>query len=128
MTELGKVSKKPRGKQPKRFLEKNDALSLASLIAEQEEKKVLNKAERHHKSEDDLPKSENKAPSKAKAKLKETKTILSAHRVKAKKERSKLRKERFKEAKRKEQGVTTPPSTNEKPETEKPIRKKVSFA
>ncbi|KAF8891126.1 hypothetical protein CPB84DRAFT_1385294 [Gymnopilus junonius] len=40
-----------KGKQPKRFLEKNDALSLASSIAELQEKKSLIRSGKRQKSQ-----------------------------------------------------------------------------
>ncbi|KIM49859.1 hypothetical protein M413DRAFT_6695 [Hebeloma cylindrosporum] len=109
--DVAAVTAPPRGKRPKRFLEKNDALSLAASIAETEEKKTLTKKEKHHK-----------------LLQKDAKSILLAKKAQAKKERSKLRKQRFQAARSK--GIETDPSNlpETRPEQEKPKVKRVSFA
>ncbi|KAF9481291.1 hypothetical protein BDN70DRAFT_975103 [Pholiota conissans] len=114
-----------KGKRPKRFLEQNDALSLAASIGETQEKIALTKAEKHHKLEPDQPKPDHKPKpnANAKAKIKEKKKVLSSARVKAKKERSKRRKEQFKNTK-----ASSNPTPEASEVSEKPARKKVAFA
>ncbi|KJA15192.1 hypothetical protein HYPSUDRAFT_48646 [Hypholoma sublateritium FD-334 SS-4] len=118
-----------KGKKPKRFLERNDAISLAASIGGAQEEIALSKAEKHHKVEPGQPDEPDRKPSSnSKAKLKATKAVLSAARVKAKKDRSKLRRERFKNAKNPSSGSNQPtPSEGPADRLVKPVRK-VSFA
>ncbi|RDB19411.1 hypothetical protein Hypma_013547 [Hypsizygus marmoreus] len=86
---------KGRGKQPKRFLERNDALELAASIADLQEEKSLSKAEKHHHAQAGQPQEDPKLKiSASKLKLKETKALLAAKRTQVKKEKIKLKKQR----------------------------------
>ncbi|KAF8162659.1 hypothetical protein B0H34DRAFT_671841 [Crassisporium funariophilum] len=114
----------PKGKRPKHFLEKNEALMLAASIAEVQEKKSSTRTEKHHKLQAGQPKEVQKPGSSAKAKIKETKALLASKRARAKKDKAKLRKRRANDGTLK----------NKHPEgtsSESPVktaRKSVSFA
>ncbi|KAF9559508.1 hypothetical protein CPC08DRAFT_708801 [Agrocybe pediades] len=118
-----KESIPPKGKKVKRFLEKNDALTLAASIADDVEKKSASRSEKH-KIQVEQPKADRKPISQSKTKLKEAKAALRARLLEAKKEKSKLRRNRFKDTTLSEED----PASQGSGSTQKPPRKKVSFA
>ncbi|PPR05187.1 hypothetical protein CVT26_012273 [Gymnopilus dilepis] len=116
----------PKGKQRKRFLGKDDALSLASSIAALQEKKSQIRSEKRQKDQA-LNASlghDAKQISDSKSKLKEIKAILRARTAEAKKQRARSRKERLKGS----EGRSETPSQPINIKSEKNKRKTVSFA
>ncbi|KAG6915292.1 hypothetical protein DXG01_012270 [Tephrocybe rancida] len=85
-----------KGKQPKRFLNKDAALDLAAAIAGVQEEKTLSRAERNHQTQARQPQKSDQKPriSASKVKLKETKALLAAQRTHSKRKKVKRRKER----------------------------------
>ncbi|KAF8061812.1 hypothetical protein FPV67DRAFT_1510566 [Lyophyllum atratum] len=115
---------KGKGKQPKRFLDKNAALDLAAAIAEVQEGKSHSKVEKHQGQVGQPREDQKSKPSASKVKLRQTKARLAAQQTQVKKEKSKRRKQRS----------TDKPSddaaaSGTSPETSRSVvRKTVSFA
>ncbi|KDR82137.1 hypothetical protein GALMADRAFT_222018 [Galerina marginata CBS 339.88] len=114
-----------RGKRPKRFLEKNDALSLAVSIADIQEKKTLTRAEKHKDQAAVQLKSDRKRVVNSKAKIKEKKALLRARSAEAKKGRAKTRKDQLKGS---EYTTDDTSSRTTHVNPDKAAHKKVSFA
>jgi len=116
---------KGKGKQPKRFLDKDAALDLATSIADVQEGRSLGKAAKHRQVQAGHPRVDHKStPSASKVKLKQTKARLSAQRTQVKKEKTKRRKQRSTDKASNDE--TGPSSSTEIPKIV--ARKSVSFA
>ncbi|KAF8803237.1 hypothetical protein BYT27DRAFT_7195824 [Phlegmacium glaucopus] len=89
------IASSSKGKRPKHFLGKNDALSLAASIADLQEKKVRSKTDKNHKMQLEAAEAQQrpKIVSKNKSKLTETKAMLVARRAQAKRAKARSRKQ-----------------------------------
>ncbi|EKM56136.1 uncharacterized protein PHACADRAFT_196188 [Phanerochaete carnosa HHB-10118-sp] len=129
VTTSAKVKGKASGKQSKKFLEQKAPLRLASIIGQQQETKAKAKVDKHHRHDKEPERTEQKARSSAKDKLKEVKTALKAEKAKTKKEKAKARKQDTKQQSRRTSGSATqqPNTESTSTRTSKP-RRRVAFA
>jgi len=115
---------KGKGKQPKRFLEKNDALELAATIADIQEEKARDWVEKHHATQIGKPKVDTKPKvSASKLRLKEAKARLATQQTLAKKDKARARKQQNMAV-----NEAAVPHEGEKIEKMARPRKRVSFA
>lgn len=119
---------KGKGKQPKKFVEQKDtALQLASIIADQQETKAKEKVEKHHRQDKEPERTEHKSKPSAKQKLKEVKAALRAEKAKAKKEKAKAKKQETKGQPTHEGASNTQNAGTGEKQPSKP-RRRVAFA
>ncbi|TFK65174.1 hypothetical protein BDN72DRAFT_845882 [Pluteus cervinus] len=114
----------PARRKHKHFLDKNEALTLATSIAGVHEQKAIRKVQSHQAQLDHREDRPTRISS-SKKKLKETKALLAAQRAQAKKRRNQERKQKPKpqdETPTMSRGGAAPDPAPEKP------RKRVAFA